>query len=41
MFTDFDRELAPDKPDLARLIELGEPYGLAVAAPAEDPAPGR
>ncbi|HEY5009397.1 MAG TPA: cupin domain-containing protein [Caulobacteraceae bacterium] len=33
MFTDFDREIAPDAPDLARLTELGGRYGLAVPAP--------
>src|SRR5271170_4354973 len=26
MFTDFDREIAPEKPDLGRLVELGLPY---------------
>jgi len=35
MFTDFDREISPTKPDLGRLIELGEPYGLAVAIPTK------
>jgi quercetin dioxygenase-like cupin family protein len=34
MFTDFDREISPEKPDLGKLIELGRPYGLAVAVPA-------
>src|SRR4051794_12431837 len=33
MFEDFDREISPDSPDLARLVELGIPYGLAVAGP--------
>jgi quercetin dioxygenase-like cupin family protein len=33
MFTDFDREISPEKPDLGKLIELGRPYGLAVAVP--------
>jgi hypothetical protein len=35
MFTDFDREISPVKPDLGRLIELGQPYGLAVSVPAK------
>ena len=34
MFTDFDREVSPENPDLAKLIELGRPYGLAVPLPA-------
>jgi quercetin dioxygenase-like cupin family protein len=34
MFADFDREISPDSPDLAKLIELGQPYGLTVAVPA-------
>jgi hypothetical protein len=34
MFTDFDREVSPEKPGLRKLIELGPPYGLAVALPA-------
>jgi quercetin dioxygenase-like cupin family protein len=34
MFADFDREICPDSPDLAKLIELGQPYGLTVAVPA-------
>ncbi len=33
MFTDFDREIAPDNPDLAKLLELGQRYGLAVDLP--------
>jgi len=33
MFTDFDRDLSPEKPDLGKLIELGRPYGLEVAVP--------
>ena len=33
MFTDFDREIAPDAPDVNKLIDLGRPYGLAVALP--------
>lgn len=34
MFTDFDREISPEHPDVGRLIELGRPYGLTVALPA-------
>lgn len=33
MFTDFDREVSPENPDVAKLVELGRPYGLAVALP--------
>jgi quercetin dioxygenase-like cupin family protein len=33
MFTDFDREIAPENPDLGKLLELGGRYGLAVPAP--------
>jgi quercetin dioxygenase-like cupin family protein len=33
MFTDFDREVSPDNPDLEKLVALGRPYGLAVAVP--------
>ena len=31
MFTDFDREIPPDKPDLGKLAEIGGRYGLKVA----------
>lgn len=31
MFTDFDREITPDKPELDKLVELGATYGLNVA----------
>jgi len=34
MFTDFDREISAESPDVGKLIELGRPYGLAVALPA-------
>ncbi len=34
MFADFDRELSPDSPDLSKLVELGQPYGLKVAVQA-------
>lgn len=33
MFADFDREVSPTAPELDKLIALGRPYGLAVAAP--------
>lgn len=33
MFTDFDREISPENPDLGRLIALGQPYGLVVPLP--------
>lgn len=33
MFADFDREVSPENPDIGKLIELGRPYGLAVALP--------
>jgi quercetin dioxygenase-like cupin family protein len=34
MFTDFDREIAPDRPDLAKLVEIGARHGLTVPPPA-------
>lgn len=33
MFTDFDREVSPENPDVEKLIALGRPYGLTVAVP--------
>ena len=33
MFTEFDREIAPDKPDFARLAEIAESHGAHIAAP--------
>jgi quercetin dioxygenase-like cupin family protein len=30
LFTDIDREISPDKPDLGKLLEVGRRYGLAV-----------
>lgn len=33
MFADFDREIAPGNPDLAKLVELGQRHGLAVDLP--------
>lgn len=35
MFTDFDREVSPEKPDLGKLVELGRPYGMTVAVSAK------
>ena len=32
MFTDFDREIAPVNPDLAKLVEVGARHGLKVEA---------
>jgi hypothetical protein len=34
MFTDFDREISPEKPDLGKLAEIGGRHGLTVPAPA-------
>jgi quercetin dioxygenase-like cupin family protein len=34
MFTDFDREISPEKPDLRKLVEIGGRHGLTVPAPA-------
>jgi len=34
LFTDFDREISPEKPDLGKLIEIGHGYGLVVVPPA-------
>ncbi len=33
MFADFDREISPDNPDLAKLIEIGALHGVKVGAP--------
>ena len=33
MFTDFDREISPEKPDLGKLVEVGRLHGLAVVPP--------
>ena len=30
---DFDREISPESPDVAKLIKLGAPYGLTVTLP--------
>ena len=34
MFTDFDREISPERPDLSKLAEIGARYGLDVPAPS-------
>jgi quercetin dioxygenase-like cupin family protein len=33
MFTDIDREISPDNPDLGKLVEVGRRYGLEVIPP--------
>lgn len=33
MFTDFDREISPQAPDLGKLVELGRQHGLSVDLP--------
>ncbi len=33
MFTDLDREISPDKPDLGKLVEVARRHGLAVIPP--------
>ena len=33
MFADFDREISPESPDVAKLVKLGAPYGLTVTLP--------
>jgi quercetin dioxygenase-like cupin family protein len=33
MFTDFDREIAPEQPDVNKLVEVGARHGLTVALP--------
>ena len=33
MFADFDREISPETPDVAKLVKLGAPYGLTVTLP--------
>jgi len=35
MFEEFDREIAPDAPDLGKLVEIGSRHGLSVTAPPE------
>jgi quercetin dioxygenase-like cupin family protein len=34
MFTDFDREISPERPDVSKLAEIGARYGLNVPAPS-------
>jgi len=34
MFADMDREIAPDKPDGEKLVQIGSRYGLTVVPPA-------
>lgn len=34
LFTDLDREIAPDNPDLGKLVEVAGRHGLAVIAPS-------
>ena len=34
MFTDFDREISPERPDVSKLAEIGARYGLDVPAPS-------
>ena len=33
MFADLDREIAPEKPDLGKLVEIGRRHGLTVIPP--------
>ena len=33
MFAEFDREIAPDKPDLAKLVEIAGRHGAKIGAP--------
>jgi quercetin dioxygenase-like cupin family protein len=33
MFTDFDREISSEKPDLGKLMEIGRRHGLVVVSP--------
>lgn len=35
LFTDLDREIAPDNPDLGKLVEVAGRHGLAVIAPSK------
>ena len=35
MFTEMDREISPDNPDLGKLAEIGQRHGLAVVATAK------
>ncbi|AIF46034.1 cupin domain-containing protein [Dyella japonica] len=33
MFAEFDREIAPDKPDIAKLVEIAGRHGATIGAP--------
>lgn len=33
VFTDIDREISPEKPDLAKLMEIATRYGASIASP--------
>jgi len=35
MFTDMDREISPENPDLAKLVAIGERHGLTVTPPKQ------
>jgi len=35
MFTDIDREIPPENPDVDKLVKLGAPYGLTITLPRE------
>ena len=34
MFVEFDREITPDKPDIAKLVEIAGRHGAQIATPA-------
>jgi quercetin dioxygenase-like cupin family protein len=38
LFADLDREIAPEAPDLGKLVEIGGLYGVAIHADAPAPA---
>ena len=35
MFTDMDREISPENPDLGKLVAIGQRHGLTVSAPTK------
>jgi len=35
LFSDLDREIAPENPDLGKLVQVGQRHGLAVVPPAK------
>lgn len=39
MFSEIDREIAPDKPNVEKLIEIATRHGLTVTAPSTRPMP--